>query len=185
MDWRIVEKEAASIVNRKQISNIKQKIRAETEPHGHNFEAIVNFKEYCDAKDHLYVFKINDRRGNPDQPSFLFKSSEAKMKLAVAMDNEKEGKHNRRRVFITLTASVCHPLLRKQIPLAIMEAEKCFNETISKASNGKCESFNPNGWCTDMAGANLAGIVNVFGLDARKRIKSCEFHFKDLRRQLR
>ena len=31
------------------------------------------------------------------------------------------------------------------------------------------------------AGANLAGIVNVFGVDAKKRIKSCEFHFKDLR----
>ena len=90
MDWRIVEKEAASIVNRKQISNIKQKIRAETEPHGHNFEAIVNFKEYCDAKDKLYVFKINDRHGNPDQPSFVFKSSEAKMKLAVAMDHGKK-----------------------------------------------------------------------------------------------
>ena len=90
MDWQTVEKEAASVVNKKQISNIKQKIRGETEPHGHNFEAIVKFKEYCDKKDKLYVFKINDRRGNPDQPSFMFKSSEAKMKLAVAMDNEKD-----------------------------------------------------------------------------------------------
>lgn len=58
---------------------------------------------------------------------------------------------------------------------------KLFNETIAKASNGKCRIFNPIGWCTDMAGANLAGIVNVFGVDAKKRIKSCEFHFKDLR----
>lgn len=32
-----------------------------------------------------------------------------------------------------------------------------------------------------MAGTNLAGIVNVFGLDAKKLIKSCDFHFKDLR----
>ena len=32
-----------------------------------------------------------------------------------------------------------------------------------------------------MAHANLAGFVNVFGLDAKKLIKSCEFHFKDLR----
>ena len=55
MDWQTVEKEAASVVNRKQISNIKQKIRAETELHGHNFEAIVNFKEYCDEKDKLYA----------------------------------------------------------------------------------------------------------------------------------
>lgn len=126
MDWQTVEKEAASVVNRKQISNIKQNIRAETETHGHNFEAIVNFKEYCDEKDKLYVFKINHRRGNPDQPSFVFKTSEAKIKLAVAMDKEKEdflseefsffdGKHNRCQGFITLTASVYHPLLPKQI----------------------------------------------------------------------
>ena len=168
------------------------------EPHDHNFEAIVNFKECCNEKNKLYVYKIRNRRGNPDQPSFVFKSSEAKMKLAVPMNNEKDhflskefcffdGKHNRCRGFVTLTAIVYHPLLRKQIPLAIMEAEKETTENVElfwklfKASNGSCKSFNPIGWCTDMAGANLAGLVNVFGVDAKKRIKSCEFHFKDLR----
>ena len=30
-----------------------------------------------------------------------------------------------------------------------------------------------------MAGANMAGIVDVFGDDSKQRIKSCEFHFKD------
>ena len=149
------------------------------------------------------MYKINDRRGNPDQPSYVFKTSTEKMKLAVSMDKGKDdflsqefcffdGKHNRCRGFITLTASVYHPLLRKQIPLAILEAErettqnvelfwKLFNETVSIASNGKCKFFNPIGWCTDMAGANLAGVVNVFGNHAKTQIKSCEFHFKDLR----
>ena len=60
---------------------------------------------------------------------------------------------------------------------------KLFNETISKASNCDCKICKiliPIGWCTDMAGANLARIVNVFGVDAKNRIKSCEFNFKDL-----
>jgi len=187
MGWQTVEKEAASVVNRKQISNIKQKIRTGTEPHGHNFKAIVNFRESCDQKDKLYMFKINDRRRNPNQPSFLLISSKAKMKLAAAINNKKNdflseefcffvGKHNRCQGFATLTASVYHPLLRKQIPLAFMVVEKettenvelfwkLFNETISK-------SFNPIGCCTDMTGTNLFGIVNIFGVDAKKCIKS-------------
>lgn len=167
MDWQTAEKEAASVMNRKQILNKKQKIRGETEPHSDNFEAIVILKECYNEKDKLYVLKINDRRGNPDQPSFVLESSEAKMKLAVPMDDEKDdflreefcffdGKHNRCRGFITLTACVYHRLLQKQIPLAIMEAEKetteneelfwkLFNKTISKASNGNCKSFDPIG----------------------------------------
>ena len=32
-----------------------------------------------------------------------------------------------------------------------------------------------------MAGANLAGLCNVYGDTAKYRIKSCEFHFKDHR----
>ena len=35
-----------------------------------------------------------------------------------------------------------------------------------------------------MAGANIAGIINVFGEDGKQRIKSCEFHFKDHRNKM-
>ena len=135
------------------------------EPHGHNFEAVVTFKEYCDKKDTLYVYKLNDLRGNPDSPSFVFKTSTGKMKLAIAMDRGGDnfmsdefcffdGKHNRCRGFITLTASVYHPLLRKQVPLAIMEAERentqnveifwtLLNEAIRKVSASAVDVFNP------------------------------------------
>ena len=55
-----------------------------------------------------------------------------------------DGKRKRCRDFVTLTASVYHPLLRKQVPLATMETKKedtenielfwtLFNEAISKA----------------------------------------------------
>ena len=161
---------------------------------------MVTFKQYCDKKDQLFIYKINDRRGNPDHPSFVFKTSTTKAQIGLNMDKNGDhfmnseycffhGKHNRCREFITLTASVYHPLLRKQIPLAIMEAEQentanvelfwtLFNEALTKITQTPVK-FNPIGWCTNMAGANLAGISKVFGDSAC--IKTCEFHFKDCR----
>mgnify|MGYP002804023452 CR=1 FL=1 len=51
------------------------------QPVGHDFEAAALFKEYCDKKDVYYVYKINDRRGNPDKPSYVFKSSKTKAEM--------------------------------------------------------------------------------------------------------
>ncbi|RMX45686.1 hypothetical protein pdam_00019976 [Pocillopora damicornis] len=65
-DWADVESEAASTIDRKWISN------SDIEPHGHSFEAVVSFKEYYDRHDQFFTYKINDRRGNPDQPSSFF-----------------------------------------------------------------------------------------------------------------
>lgn len=201
MDWNAVEREAGAVLDKKRVSNMKQKLKKDIEPFGHNFEAIVSFKEYADKKDPLYVYKMNDKRGNPDMPSFVFKTSTTKMTMALNMDKRGDhflskefcffdGKRKRCNGFITLTASVYHPLLRKQIPLATMEAEtedtvnvelfwRLFNEALRKVAASDTATFNPLGWCSDMAGANLAGISKVFGDDAE--IKSCEFHFKDHR----
>lgn len=74
-DWALIEKSAAEVIDRKWISNEKQKIKAKTEPHGHNFEAVAHFKQYADSRDPYYVHKLNDRRGNPEKPSFVFKTS--------------------------------------------------------------------------------------------------------------
>ena len=111
------------------------------EPVGHNFEAVVTFKQYCDQKDKFFIYKVNDKRGNPDKPSFVFKTSGQKAKMALNMDKEGnhflksefcyfDGKYKRCRDFVTLTASVYHPLLRK-LTLAIMEAETEDTENIS------------------------------------------------------
>ena len=54
-----------------------------------------------------------------------------------------------------------------------------FDEAFRKVAGSDIAKFNPIGWCSDMAGTNLAGISKVFGDDAQ--IKSCEFHFKDHR----
>lgn len=55
------------------------------------------------------------------------------------------------------------------------------NECLRKISGNATYTFKPVGWCTDMAGANLAGFKKVFGGTAINRIKTCEFHFKDHR----
>ena len=200
-DWDKVEKEATQLLDRKWIANQKQSVRQEIHPSGENFEVIVTFKQYCDKKDSLLVYKVNDRRGNPDRPSFVFKTSKEKMKAALNMDRNGEhflkdeycffdGKFKRCQNFVTLTASVYHPLLKRQIPLAVMEAEQestenivlfwsLFNEGLQKVTGDDKMVFNPQGWCTDMAGANMNGLQQVFGEDSLSRMKSCEFHFKD------
>ncbi len=200
-DWQKVEKKVEATLDRKWLANLKQKIKKDTEPAGHDFEAVVTFKQYCDKKDEFYVYKINDNRGNPDTPSFVFKSSKQKAKMALQMEKKGEhflkdeycffdGKRKRCRGFVTLTASVYHPLLRKQIPLAIMDAARedsenielfwtLFNEILQKVSGRKDYKFDPIGFCTDMAGANFAGITRVFGSEMKSSIKSCEFHFKE------
>ena len=92
--------------------------------------------------------------------------------------------------FVTLSASVYHPLLRKQITLATMQAESenhtnvtlfgdILNEYLRKVSRKTNYKFNPVGWCADMAGGNLAGLSEVFGETDTDHIKTSEFHFKD------
>ena len=54
-----------------------------------------------------------------------------------------------------------------------------FNEALGKVANDPSINFNPIGWCSDMAGASLAGITRVY--DNASLIKLCKFHFKDLR----
>jgi hypothetical protein len=103
-----------------------------------------------------------------------------------------DGKVKRCKGFVTLTASVYHPVLRKLIPLAIMECHgenssnitlfwKTFNSVLKEVSGDAEYVFNPRGWMTDMAGANMEGIRAVYGEFAVHRIKTCEFHFKECR----
>ena len=53
---------------------------------------------------------------------------------------------------------------------------KLFNELVESVSQDK-NTFNPIGFITDEAGANIAGLVSVFGDDVKERLKGCEFHF--------
>ena len=86
--WDEVEKEAAANIDKKRISNIKQKVKRDIEPFGHNFEAVVSFKEYPYKRGLLYIYKVNDRRGNPNKSSFVFKTSSTRAKIALTMDKD-------------------------------------------------------------------------------------------------
>ena len=205
-DWETVESTAATVMDRKWISNQKQNVKKEIHPSGENVEAVVTFKQYCDKKDKLLVYKVNDSRGNPDMPSFVFKTSHERIEIAMKMNKDGEhflrdeycyfdGKVKRCKDYVTLTASTYHPLLKKQIPLAIMETQKensetielfwtLFNKAFKVVAGDDTMTFNPKGWCTDMAGANMNGLRKVFGEDVLTRIKSCEFHFKESRNRM-
>ena len=166
-DWESVEKTASHVLDKKSISNEKQKLKILNEPHGHNYEAVAHFKQYADKRDPYYVYSINDRRGNPNKPSLVFKSSSLKAQFALKMDRTKDnalskevcffdGKVSRCKGFVSLTASVYHPLLQKVVPLATIEYEAedslsveyfwtLFNEVLQKESGKKDYLFNPCG----------------------------------------
>lgn len=113
------------------------------------------------------MFKINDRRCNPDLPSYVFKTSKARMQIAENMNRDGkhfmsneccffDGKVKRCRNYVTLTASTYYPLLKRQIVLAVMEAERensenieqfwtLFNEALKHATQNKDVVFNPIG----------------------------------------
>lgn len=57
-------------------------------PLGENFEEFSTFKNFCDRKDEFYVYTINDSRGNPDLPSFVFKTSSTKLQIANHMNKD-------------------------------------------------------------------------------------------------
>ena len=67
-----------------------------------------------------------------------------------------DGKRKRCKGFVTQTASLYHPLLCKQIPLATMEAEHedsanvelfwcLFNKALKKGTGSEVATFNPIG----------------------------------------
>ena len=99
-----------------------------------------------------------------------------------------DGKVHRTKAFTTLTATLYHPLLQRQIPLAVMEGNsedsenierfcRIFNQAFKEASY--CEQkFMPRGWTTDMATANFSGLEHKYREDVRNKIKGCEFHFR-------
>ena len=59
-----------------------------------------------------------------------------------------------------------------------------FNKAFKVVAGDDTVTFNPKGWCTDMAGANMNGLRKVFGEDVLTRIKSCKFHFKESRNRM-
>ena len=83
---------------------------------------------YTDEKDPLLIYTLNENE------QIVFKTSHSKMMLANEMDMDAQyflsnkyyffnGKVKRCKNVVTLTASVYHPMLQKQLPLATMECK--------------------------------------------------------------
>lgn len=70
-DGASIDKGTTGTLDKKWITNEKQKTRKSNESHGLNFEAVAHFKQFSDSRDRYYVYKLNDGRGNPYQPSFV------------------------------------------------------------------------------------------------------------------
>ena len=91
--------------------------------------------------------------------------------------------------FATLTVSVYHSLLRKQVVLASMQCKQedkvffieifwpIFNKAY-KEMHGGDKKFFPAGWCTDMASGNFIDLVKMYGEDILETVKGCVFHFR-------
>ena len=77
-------------------------------PPGHNFEATAHFKQFSDSSDPYYIYKLNDRRGNPDKlkASFAFNMNETKDYILSKEFCFFDGKVKRFKGFVSLTASV-------------------------------------------------------------------------------
>ena len=127
-DWSEVRKTVRAVSSVKTISNEKQKQKKIMQPNGNGFDAIVELKKYTDKQD---PFMINVISANKE---FIFKTSTEQMKIAARMNTDGEhfmskefchfdGNHKRVKSYVTLTASVYHPLLRKQIVLATMNCK--------------------------------------------------------------
>ena len=104
--WEKIERQADQLVDRSWIANQKRAVRRDVNPLGENFEGLVTFKHHGDKKDPFYVYKVNDTRGNPDSPSFVFKTS--KIKLSMAENVNKDGNHFLSKDYLSNTAFFFH-----------------------------------------------------------------------------
>ena len=197
-DWNEIDSVSDSVVNDQRNRNLKKKAVSEANPQGHSFEAIGILKAKTDERDKFLIHKVNDRRLNGN-PSFVFKTSTFKAKLAMSMDRNGDkllsreychfdGKVNRCPGYTTLTASVYHPTMKRMIKLAVMETEgeaednvrifwEQLDEAIKQVSGDSSSTFNPYGFMCDEAGGIWKSIQNHFPDEVLKNSVSCEFHY--------
>lgn len=198
--WADIINVAEKFVDVKEVHNQKARMKGEKLPHGHNFDAVTDFKRHCDVKDPYYIFKLNNAHMNNGLPTFVYKSSLFLGRQMADLDRTKPGllrhtyvhmdtKHDKVRGMKSVTAWYEHPLYKKMICLAVMDVDqedtealktfwKTSNELVSEVTGDATRIFDPVGLCVDENPANWKSIREVYGDDALKRTVSCEFHFK-------
>jgi hypothetical protein len=111
-DWSTVEQAATSVRDSKWISNEKQKLKKDYEPHGHDFEAVAHFKQNTDNRDPYYIYKLS-YGGQCGKESFVFKTSKLKMKFALNMD--RTGEHRLSKEFCYFDGKVKRCMNQKMV----------------------------------------------------------------------
>ena len=143
-----------------------------------------------DELDPNYIFQINCREIN-NEPSFVFKTSDLALQLALKMDpeiqNDKpssmmeeyvylDGMHTRVKGYVTLALWTYHPGLHKVMRLASMECKHenteyitmfsdLFNKALQKKTGNPQYKFNPAGFMVNENGTNFNGTERVLGKD--------------------
>jgi len=59
----------------------------------------------------MLCYKLNDRRGNPDKPSFVFKTSKFKVKFAPSMDRTEDHVLSQEFGFVDEKVKMCKGLV--------------------------------------------------------------------------
>ena len=166
-----------------------------------SLSAVGELKSVTDTKDKYLIYKINDINHN-GKMSYVFKFSRTMALMAIDMEQKEEtgsplkdeycyfdGMHSRCATWKTLTSWVYHPPSRKLLCLATMECKgetteaiatswKHFNKVLQELKNDANYKFNPIGFITDKGGANMNGLLQVFGQQVMHKIKTCQFHFR-------
>ena len=122
-----MEKNARKVANVKALSNERVKQKKASQPSGIRFEAFKELKISTDLQDLYLILVINENE------QYVFKFSPTQMKIACSMDTDGDHfmheeychfdrNHKRVKAFVTLTASVYHSLLKKQVILVAMNS---------------------------------------------------------------
>ena len=192
------------------LSNVKQisKIRAEYlkklfSDDRQSFKAIRKAKKKLDKIDKYLLYQYNDKKLNPEKPTYIYKSSEDSIKLAIQMNvldpksrslmKEEflflDTMHGRVKNMKTVTAWSYSTAAHKMMCIATFECEKEDRTNITIFLELLCNSMKeflgqddydwlPRGFLVDAAGANFHAIRNIFGRPGIKRTAVCQWHFK-------
>ena len=125
--WDDIDELVRETASLRKISNEKIKQKKILEP-SQGFPDVKELKDFVDLRDKYFIYELNENE------QFVFKTSTNQIKIAMEVDYTEnhflgeeyccfDGNHKRARDYVTLTASVYHPLLRKQVALATMQCK--------------------------------------------------------------
>ena len=165
-----------------------------------SIEAVVELKKGSDEIDKYYIYEVNNSAMN-NLPDYVIKSSSTVLRFAIQMDQSGpqnilqdedcyfDGSYSRCKDFVSLGLWLRHPSMRRIVKLAGMETKKedtvsitiffkKFNEMLQRITQKEDYMFNPKNIMMDEAGANFAGVKNVFGQKfVDEKCITCQWHF--------